>query len=125
MQTEEAREEDDFWYYRTVIFHRDSPSQSAHVPVLSNSPSDLQTPLSATDSAETPGSAYHPSTPFDFSKWVDLAPLALSIHSPSELVLEVFIKLGVRMVCVVEDGKFVGVIHKKRLLGFVSARSRL
>lgn len=33
--------------------------------------------------------------------------------------MELFVKLGVKMLLVVEDGRFVGSLHKKRLLGYL------
>ncbi|KAJ8328947.1 hypothetical protein O5D80_002909 [Batrachochytrium dendrobatidis] len=59
-------------------------------------------------------------TPVDVSQWVDQTPLSVSELSSIELVVELFIKLGVRTLCVVSEGKFVGLIHKKRLLIFLS-----
>lgn len=36
-----------------------------------------------------------------------------------ELVMELFAKLGVRYLCVVRHGRYVGMIHKKRLLAYL------
>ena len=55
----------------------------------------------------------------DISEWVDQTPLSTSTLSSVELVLEMFIKLGVRTLCVVNEGKLAGLIHKKHLLRFL------
>ena len=36
-----------------------------------------------------------------------------------DLVMELFIKLGIKYVCVVKAGEHYGMIHKKRLLTFL------
>lgn len=54
----------------------------------------------------------------DLTQFVDRAPLALDVHSPLTLVQMMFSKLGVRQICVVEDGQFVGVLHKKKFIDF-------
>ncbi|KAJ2961443.1 hypothetical protein NQZ79_g3249 [Umbelopsis isabellina] len=56
----------------------------------------------------------------DFSKYVDQAPLTVNQHASVELVMEIFIKLGVRYVCVAgASGKYHGIIHKRRLLSYL------
>jgi len=55
----------------------------------------------------------------DMTAYVDQAPLTISINASMEVVLELFIKLGVRYLCVMEHSKFVGVIYKKRLLAYL------
>ena len=63
------------------------------------------------------GSAEHESE-FDLSMFVDRTPLAISAESPMEYAVEMFGKLGLRHLCVVDggDGRVVGVIIKKRLV---------
>ena len=41
--------------------------------------------------------------PFDFTVYMDQAPLTITIHSPLELVQELFVKLGARYVVVVNS----------------------
>jgi chloride channel 3/4/5 len=36
-----------------------------------------------------------------------------------ELVFELFSKLGLRYLCIVEGGKYVGVVHKKMFLAYL------
>ncbi|CAJ0848978.1 12221_t:CDS:1, partial [Entrophospora sp. SA101] len=47
------------------------------------------------------------------------APLTVSKNSSLEVILELFKKLGLRYVCVTENGQYVGVIHKKWLLRYL------
>ncbi|KAL7788315.1 chloride channel [Trichoderma ceciliae] len=51
--------------------------------------------------------------PTDFTQFIDPAPVALDIRSPIDLAYECFVKLGLRYVCVLRDGKYAGMIHKK------------
>ena len=55
---------------------------------------------------------------FDLSVFVDKATLAVNEKAPMEYVVEMFGKLGLRHLCVLEEGsgKLVGVIIKKRLV---------
>ena len=48
--------------------------------------------------------------PSDFTPYIDPAPVALDIHSPMDLVYECFVKLGLRYICVLRDGKFAGLV---------------
>ncbi|KAF9425244.1 hypothetical protein BGZ94_007718 [Podila epigama] len=57
-----------------------------------------------------------PSRTMDFTPFTDQAPLSVSLFSSMDLVMELFIKLGVKYVCVVKAGEHYGMIHKKRLL---------
>lgn len=55
---------------------------------------------------------------FDISMFVDRTPLTICAKAPIEYAVEMFGKLGLRYLCVVEEGtgKLVGVILKKRLV---------
>jgi chloride channel 3/4/5 len=55
---------------------------------------------------------------FDLSMFVDRTPLTVCAKAPMEYAVEMFGKLGLRHLCVVEEGsgKLVGVIIKKRLV---------
>ncbi|KAI8394188.1 chloride channel [Radiomyces spectabilis] len=56
----------------------------------------------------------------DFSQYVDQAPLTINQHASMELLMEMFIKLGARYVCVTQsNGRFLGIIHKRRLLAYL------
>jgi chloride channel 3/4/5 len=46
----------------------------------------------------------------DFTKYIDPAPVALDAHSPTDLVYECFVKLGLRYICALRDGKFAGMV---------------
>eukprot|EP00842_Homolaphlyctis_polyrhiza_P001250 jgi/Hompol1/2125/HPOL_001596-RA len=65
-----------------------------------------------------------PIEPVDISQWVDQTPLTVPQSASIELVLELFVKLGVRTLCVVNEGKYVGIVHKKRLLAFINTKTR-
>ncbi|RYP01237.1 hypothetical protein DL765_010868 [Monosporascus sp. GIB2] len=67
----------------------------AHVPSIDDESSDSQP------------------DPTDFTQYIDPAPVALDIKSPMDLVYECFAKLGLRYVCVLRNGKFAGITHKK------------
>ncbi|CAO3626403.1 unnamed protein product [Cunninghamella blakesleeana] len=56
----------------------------------------------------------------DFSQYVDQAPLTINQNASMELLMEMFIKLGARYVCVTHsNGHFLGIIHKRRLLAYL------
>ncbi|XPS97967.1 hypothetical protein M3J09_007183 [Ascochyta lentis] len=57
----------------------------------------------------------------DLSPFVDLSPLSVCGSAPIEYAVEMFAKLGLRYLCVTEEGtgRLVGVVMKKRLVGFV------
>ncbi|KAI1176339.1 chloride channel [Nemania sp. FL0916] len=55
----------------------------------------------------------------DFTRYIDPAPVALDIKSPLELVHECFAKLGLRYICVLKNGRYAGMAHKKRFVKYV------
>ncbi|KAJ3082941.1 hypothetical protein HK102_001370 [Quaeritorhiza haematococci] len=55
----------------------------------------------------------------DLTQWVDWAPLMISQNSSMETVMELFVKLGIKTMLVVNEGKYVGTIHKKKLLAYL------
>jgi len=58
--------------------------------------------------------------PFDFSVYMDKAPLTVQTNSPLELVQEFFVKLGARYIVVTDaNGHYEGVIDKKTWLAFL------
>ncbi|KFA67479.1 hypothetical protein S40285_00141 [Stachybotrys chlorohalonatus IBT 40285] len=57
--------------------------------------------------------------PTDFTPYIDPAPVALDIRSPLDLVYECFAKLGLRYICVVKEGKYAGIMHKKTFLRYM------
>ena len=60
---------------------------------------------------------------FDLSSFVDRTPLTICAQAPMEYAVEMFGKLGLRHLCVVEEGtgKLVGVILKKRLINWLES----
>jgi len=57
---------------------------------------------------------------YDFSIYMDQAPLTVAAHAPLELVQQLFVKLGARYVIVVnDDATYQGVIDRKAWLQFL------
>ncbi|KAG0261200.1 hypothetical protein DFQ27_003109 [Actinomortierella ambigua] len=67
----------------------------------------------------------HPGLTMDFTPFTDQAPLAVSKFSSMDLVVELFIKLGIKYVCVVKAGEHYGMIHKKQLLTFLKENDEM
>nr|XP_019044593.1 voltage-gated chloride channel [Kwoniella bestiolae CBS 10118]OCF23523.1 voltage-gated chloride channel [Kwoniella bestiolae CBS 10118] len=60
-------------------------------------------------------------SPYDLSRYIDRAPITVQIHSPLELVQQLFAKLGVRQIIVTNSrGVFQGMVTKKGWLNFLS-----
>ena len=57
--------------------------------------------------------------PTDLLPFIDVSPIALDLHSPLDLVYQCFVKLGLRYICVVSEGRYVGMVHKKAFVGYV------
>ncbi|KIK67362.1 hypothetical protein GYMLUDRAFT_37467 [Collybiopsis luxurians FD-317 M1] len=58
---------------------------------------------------------------FDFSIYMDQAPLTINLNSPLELVQQFFVKLGARYVIVTDpDGYYEGIIDKKTWMAFLN-----
>lgn len=55
----------------------------------------------------------------DFTPFIDPAPVSLDIGSPMDLVFECFVKLGLRYICVLKDGRYAGLVHKKAFVKYV------
>jgi chloride channel 3/4/5 len=55
----------------------------------------------------------------DLTALVDCSPLTLQRDAPVELALEMFSKLGLRYVCVLEGSEYQGTIHKRRFLRYL------
>ncbi|PVG02546.1 hypothetical protein CPB86DRAFT_697354 [Serendipita vermifera] len=59
--------------------------------------------------------------PFDFTIYMDQAPLMVQSHAPLEVVQQMFVKLGARYIIVVNsNGFYEGVIDKKGWLQFLT-----
>ncbi|KAF8534785.1 chloride channel [Trichophaea hybrida] len=57
--------------------------------------------------------------PTDFTPYIDAAPMSLERNSSMDLVWECFAKLGLRYLCVLRNGKFAGVVHKKAFVKYL------
>jgi chloride channel 3/4/5 len=57
----------------------------------------------------------------DLTPFVDRTPLSICAKAPLEYAVEMFSKLGLRYLCVTEEGtgRLVGVVIKKRLVGYL------
>jgi chloride channel 3/4/5 len=55
----------------------------------------------------------------DFTPFIDPSPVALDFHSPMDLVYQCFVKLGLRYICVLKEGQFAGLVHKKSFVKYV------
>ncbi|OQV00247.1 hypothetical protein CLAIMM_05771 [Cladophialophora immunda] len=57
--------------------------------------------------------------PTDLTPYVDPAPVALDMHSPMDLVYQCFVKLGLRYICVLNEGEYRGMVHKKAFVRYI------
>ncbi|KAI9339123.1 chloride channel [Pilaira anomala] len=56
----------------------------------------------------------------DFTPYIDHAPLTINQNASMTLLMDMFTKLGARYVCVTHsDGRYLGIIHKRRLLAYL------
>jgi chloride channel 3/4/5 len=93
--------------------HDRSQSQSHHNNLLSDSEDE------DADDEEHGLPAGANADPTDFTPFIDPAPVALDIHSPMDLVYQCFVKLGLRYMCVLRDGGFAGLVHKKGFVKYI------
>ncbi|KAK4507200.1 hypothetical protein PRZ48_000935 [Zasmidium cellare] len=63
----------------------------------------------------------HEEGEFDLSHFVDRTPLTVAETAPMEYVVEMFAKLGVRYLMITQEGsgRLLGVVIKKRLVGYL------
>lgn len=94
-------EEDELFY--------GSASASASAPLLASQHMREQ---------EQAGGDAQQQDPTDFTPYIDVAPVSLEICSPMDLVYECFVKLGLRYICVLREGRFVGLVHKKAFVKY-------
>jgi len=75
---------------------------------------------SSISSLQEPGQILAALNPYDFSPYMDQAPITMANNSPMEFLHQVFVKLGARYVIVTDtDGLYEGVIDKKTWLAFL------
>ncbi|KAJ5234780.1 uncharacterized protein N7469_003948 [Penicillium citrinum] len=55
----------------------------------------------------------------DFTRYIDPSPIALDAHSPIDLVYQCFAKLGLRYLCVLQNGQYIGLVHKKSFVKYM------
>lgn len=54
----------------------------------------------------------------DFRRIIEFSPVMIEINSPLSLVEIIFTKLGNRSICIMENGKFAGFLHKKIFIDY-------
>jgi len=60
------------------------------------------------------------SDPYDFSPYMDKAPITMANNSPMEFLHQIFVKLGARYAIITDtDGLYEGIIDKKTWLAFL------
>lgn len=60
----------------------------------------------------------------DLTPYIDRVPITMDIHSPLSLVQMMFTQVGTRIICVIREGKFVGLLHKKKFINFTHNDNR-
>lgn len=50
--------------------------------------------------------------------------MALDVHSPINLVYQCFVKLGLRYMCVLRNGQYAGLVHKKSFVKFMKEEDK-
>lgn len=58
----------------------------------------------------------------DFTKIIEYSPIMIDFNSPLSLVETIFTKLGNRYICILEDGHFIGFVHKKIFIDYCRDR---
>ena len=76
----------------------------------------MATNITWQDSEEDEERQYDPT---DFTPYIDPAPVALDVNSPMDLVFQCFVKLGLRYICVLRNGAYAGMVHKKAFVKYV------
>lgn len=61
----------------------------------------------------------------DFTKIIEYSPIMLDVNSPLALIETIFTKLGNRYICILEDGFFIGFVHKKIFIDYCRDRTIL
>jgi len=63
---------------------------------------------------------------FDLSRFVDRAPVTISAKAPMEVAVELFTKVGIRYLCLTEEGtgRLVGFVIKKRVVRWLDGLKR-
>ena len=67
---------------------------------------------------DEPDQLLYSADPVDMSPYIDQAPMALDVHSPMDLVYQCFVKLGLRYICVIDEGEYRGMVHKKAFVRY-------
>jgi chloride channel 3/4/5 len=67
------------------------------------------------------GTPVDDSPDLDLSSFIDRAPISIPANAPIEVAVELFSKLGIRYLCVTQEGtgRLVGFVIKKRMLRYL------
>lgn len=68
---------------------------------------------------DSDGEASPTANPADLTPYIDPSPVALDVHSPMDLVYQCFVKLGLRYICVLNNGEYKAMVHKKAFVRYV------
>ncbi|KAJ1911354.1 glycerol ethanol, ferric requiring protein [Tieghemiomyces parasiticus] len=63
--------------------------------------------------------AYSTPSSLDFGQWVDRAPFTVDPRQPAETVMELFKKLGPRVILIESEGRLTGIVTRKDILRFL------
>nr|CAB3231573.1 H(+)/Cl(-) exchange transporter 4-like [Phallusia mammillata] len=102
-----------YLYRRDLIFALEN-ARLHNENVLSNSKVyfSLHAPPSVSSSNEP--------SPVRLFNIVDLSPITITDHTPMEIVVEIFSKLGIRQALVTHNGRLLGIITKKDVLRHIA-----
>nr|XP_002127837.1 H(+)/Cl(-) exchange transporter 4-like [Ciona intestinalis] len=103
-----------YLYRRDLILALENAHQH-NDNVLSNSPVyfTLHAPTPSLSNTNDP-------SPVRLFNIVDLSPITVTDHTPMEIVVEIFSKLGIRQALVTHNGKLLGIITKKDVLRHIA-----
>jgi chloride channel 3/4/5 len=90
--------------------------ENAHVTRRWGSFAEAGYDSGAEDSGDEEPEAVHTT---DLTPYIDPAPVALDVHSPMDLVYQCFVKLGLRYICVLSEGEYRGMVHKKAFVRYL------
>jgi len=67
------------------------------------------------------GTPVDDSPELDLSSFVDRAPISIPANAPIEVAVEIFTKLGIRYLCITQEGtgRLVGFVIKKRFMRYL------
>lgn len=73
-----------------------------------------------TSTWETEFDVLETNEPNDYTRWMDQAPITVDVMCSVDVLLEMFVKLGLKVVIVVDGGRYVGLVYKKALVRWLN-----